>query len=141
MIKYNLKCDNDHEFESWFSDSKEFERLKTKKLLECIYCNSKIIKKSIMAPMISVSKNNNVNKFQINEKILQKQRNKLIKLRNYIEKNFEYVGEDFSKKVREIYYDKKNKKTIYGITTPEERRDLKEEGIDLLSIPWVDKDN
>ena len=86
MIKYNLKCNNDHEFESWFSDSKEFERLKTRKLLECIYCNSKKIKKSIMAPMISVSKNNNVNKFQINEKILQKQRNKLIKLRNYIEK-------------------------------------------------------
>ena len=141
MIKYNLRCDNDHEFESWFSDSKEFERLKTKKLLECIYCNSKTIKKSIMAPMISVSKNYNSNKFKVNEKILQKQRNKLIKLRNYIEKNFEYVGEDFSKKVREIYYDKKNKKTIYGITTPEERKDLKEEGIDLLSIPWVDKDN
>jgi len=141
MIKYNLKCNNDHEFESWFSDSKEFERLKTRKLLECIYCNSKKIKKSIMAPMISVSKNNNVNKFQINEKILQKQRNKLIKLRNFIEKNFEYVGEDFSKKVREIYYDKKNKKTIYGITSPEERKELKEEGINLLSIPWVDKNN
>ena len=141
MIKYNLKCNNDHEFESWFSDSKEFERLKTGKLLECIYCNSKKIKKSIMAPMISVSKNNNVNNFQINEKILQKQRNKLIKLRNFIEKNFEYVGEDFSKKVREIYYDKKNKKTIYGITSPEERKELKEEGIDLLSIPWVDKNN
>ena len=141
MIKYNLKCNNDHEFESWFSDSKEFERLKTRKLLECIYCNSKKIKKSIMAPMISVSKNNNVNKFQINEKILQKQRNKLIKLRNFIEKNFEYVGEDFSKKVREIYYDKKNNKTIYGITSPEERKELKEEGINLLSIPWVDKNN
>ena len=141
MIKYNLKCNNDHEFESWFSDSKEFERLKTRKLLECIYCNSKKIKKSIMAPMISVSKNNNLNKFQINEKILQKQRNKLIKLRNFIEKNFEYVGEDFSKKVREIYYDKKNKKMIYGITSPEERKELKEEGIDLLSIPWVDKNN
>ena len=141
MIKYNLKCNNDHEFESWFSDSKEFERLKTRKLLECIYCNSKKIKKSIMAPMISVSKNNNVNNFQINEKILQKQRNKLIKLRNFIEKNFEYVGEDFSKKVREIYYDKKNKKTIYGITSPEERKELKEEGINLLSIPWVDKNN
>ena len=141
MIKYNLKCNNDHEFESWFSDSKEFERLKTRKLLECIYCNSKKIKKSIMAPMISVSKNNNVNKFQINEKILQKQRNKLIKLRNFIEKNFEYVGKDFSKKVREIYYDNKNNKTIYGTTSPEERKELKEEGIDLLSLPWIDKDN
>ena len=58
-----------------------------------------------------------------------------------MEKNFEYVGENFSKKVREIYYDKKKKKTIYEIATPEERRELKEEGIDLLSIPWVDKEN
>ena len=141
MIKYNLKCNNDHEFESWFSDSKEFERLKTKKLLECIYCNSKIIKKSIMAPMISVQKKNNLNEFEINNNILQKERKKLIKLRNFIEKNFEYVGEDFSKKVREIYYDKKNKKTIYGTTSPEERKELKDEGIDLLSIPWLDKEN
>ena len=141
MIKYNLKCKNNHEFESWFSESKEFERLKTKKLLECIYCNSKIITKSIMTPMISVSKSKNINKFKINDEILQKERNKLIKLRNFIEKNFEYVGEDFSKKVREIYYDKKNNKTIYGTTSPEERKELKEEGIDLISIPWVDKDN
>ena len=59
----------------------------------------------------------------------------------FIERNFEYVGKDFSKKVREIYYDKKNNKTIYGITSPEERKELKEEGIDLLSIPWLDKDN
>ena len=141
MIKYNLKCNNNHEFESWFSESKEFERLKTKKLLECIYCNSKIIDKSIMAPMISVSKNDSINKSEINNNILQKERDKLIKLRNFIEKNFEYVGKDFSKKVREIYYDKENKKTIYGITSPEERKELKEEGIDLLSIPWLDKDN
>ena len=141
MIKYNLKCNNNHEFESWFSESKEFERLKAKKLLECIYCNSKVIDKSIMAPMISVSKNNSINKSEINNDILQKERNKLIKLRNFIERNFEYVGKDFSKKVREIYYDKRNKKTIYGITSPQERKELKEEGIDLLSIPWVDKDN
>ena len=126
MIKYNLICKNNHEFESWFSESKEFERLKTKKLLECIYCNSKIITKSIMAPMISVSKSKNINKFKINDEILQKERNKLIKLRNFIEKNFEYVGEDLSKKVREIYYDKKNNKTIYGTTSTEERKELKE---------------
>ena len=47
MIKYNLKCENDHEFESWFSDSNEFERLKKKKLLECIHCSSVKIQKSI----------------------------------------------------------------------------------------------
>ena len=59
----------------------------------------------------------------------------------YFERNFEYVEKDFSKRVREIYYDKKNKKTIYGTTTAEERKELEEEGIDLLSIPWVEKNN
>ena len=53
MIKYNLKCENNHEFESWFSDSNEFDKLNKKKLLECIYCSSNKIRKSIMAPMVS----------------------------------------------------------------------------------------
>ena len=53
----------------------------------------------------------------------------------------EAYGKDFSKKVREVYYDKKSKKAIYGTASPEEREELAEEGIDLLSIPWVNKDN
>ena len=65
----------------------------------------------------------------------------MVRIRNYIEKNFEFVGENFSTKVREIYYDKKNNKKIYGTTTAKERQELAEEGIDLLSIPWVEKDN
>ena len=66
---------------------------------------------------------------------------KLIQIRKYIEKNFEFVGNNFTKKVREVYYDKKSKKTIYGTTTSKERAELSEEGIELLSIPWIDKDN
>ena len=140
MIKYNLKCENDHEFESWFSDSSEFDKLIKKGLLDCIYCSSKKINKSIMAPMISNSINID-EQTQIINNDLKKEKNKLLKLRNYIEKNFDYVGKDFSKKVREVYYDKKNKKAIYGTTSREEREELAEEGINLLSIPWVNKDN
>ena len=140
MIKYNLICDNEHEFESWFSDSLEFEKLKNKKLLECIYCSSKRIEKSIMSPMISNSNNLELsnNKF---EREFLKEKKRLKQIRKYIEKNYEYVGKNFSKKVREIYYDKKSKKTIYGTTTSKEREELAEEGIDLLSIPWIGKDN
>jgi hypothetical protein len=139
MIKYNLKCNNSHEFESWFSDSSEFDKLKKKKLLECIFCSSKKISKSIMAPMISgLKKNSEINKLNEN---FQNEKNKLLKLRKFVENNFEYVGENFSKKVREVYYDKKSKKMIYGVTTQEERKELEEEGIDLLSIPWVSKNN
>ena len=140
MIKYNLICDNEHEFESWFSDSLEFEKLKNKKLLECIYCSSKRIEKSIMSPMVSNSNNLELpnNKF---EREFLKEKKRLKQIRKYIEKNYEYVGKNFSKKVREIYYDNKSKKTIYGTTTPKEREELAEEGIDLLSIPWIEKDN
>ena len=140
MIKYNLKCENDHEFESWFSNSNEFEKLNRRKLLECIYCNSKKIKKSIMSPMVSAVRDKN-SKFKKMQEILKNDRKSLIEIRKYIEKNFEYVGENFSKKVREIYYDKKNNKAIYGTATPNEREELADEGIELLSIPWVDKDN
>ena len=101
MIKYNLKCKNKHEFESWFSNSKEYEKLKKKKLLECIYCKSIQIEKSIMSPRV------------LNKRILSK------KYKN----------------------DKKTDKKIYGTTTQEEREELKEEGIDLVSIPWIKKDN
>ena len=140
MIKYNLICDKEHEFESWFSNSHEFENLKKKKLLECIYCASKKIEKSIMPPMISNSINLDTSQSKF-EKDLFKEKKKLQQIRKFIEKNYEFVGKNFSKKVREIYYDKNSKKTIYGTTTPKEREDLAEEGIDLISIPWIDKDN
>ena len=118
MIKYNLKCQNDHEFQSWFSDSNEFDNLKKKKLLECIYCSSKKINKSIMAPMVNSTKEKN-NETKILSEILQNEKNKLVKLRRFVENNFEYVGKNFSRRVREVYYDKESKKTIYGTTTQE----------------------
>ena len=140
MIKYNLKCNNDHEFESWFSNSNEFDKLNKKNLLECIYCSSKNISKSIMSPMIS-NLNTKEKKASIDTMDLQNEKKNLQQLRKFVEKNFDYVGKDFSKKVREVFYDKKNKKAIYGTTTPEEREELAEEGIDLITIPWINKDN
>ena len=139
MIKYNLKCHKDHEFESWFSNSEEFDKLNKRKSFRMYFLLFKKIDKSIMAPMISSSKNKNL-QLEILDKNFYKNKKKFLQLRNYIEKNFDYVGKNFSKKVREVYYDKKNNKAIYGTTTPEEREEA-DEGIDLLSIPWINKDN
>ena len=140
MIKYNLKFKKKHKFESWFSDSHEFERLKKKQLIECIYCHSKKVEKSIMAPSVNNSKSENKNK-QITNLELKKFKKDLLKLRKFVEKNFEYVEHNFANKVREVYFDKKSKKNIYGTTTEQEKEELKEEGIDLVNIPWVEKDN
>ena len=94
-----------------------------------------------MAPMVSGTRENNQEYPKNFDKIIRNEKNKLLELRKYVEKNFEFVGDDFSRKVREVFYDKKSKKTIYGTTTAEERKELAEEGIDLFSIPWVNKDN
>ena len=133
MIKYNLRCANKHEFESWFSDSKEFEKLLKKKLIECVFCKTKSIKKSIMSPRIAQKK-----KVNFPNKELRQMKKDLLKLRKFVEKNFEYVGDDFPREVRKVYYDKKKNKNIYGIASPKETEELKEEGIDLATIPWVD---
>ncbi len=93
-----------------------------------------------MAPMITVTKQKR-DEFKNLNFDLKKEKNNLIKLRKYIEKNFNYVGDNFSKKVREIYYDKNSKKTIYGTTTKQEREELADEGIDIISVPWINKDN
>ena len=140
MIKYNLKCENKHEFESWFSDSKDYDRLKNKNLIECIYCQSKNVEKSIMSPSVTNSKKK-IKQPKVPQLEIKKFKKDLENLRKFVEKNFEYVDHNFANKVREVYYDKKSKKNIYGRTTEEEKEELKEEGIDLVNIPWVEKDN
>ena len=137
MIKYNLKCKNKHEFESWFSSSKEFEKLKSKKVIECSFCGTKNVQKSIMSPSI-------INKEQKEKNIkssryIKKIRQDLLKMRNFIEKNFKYVGDNLPQEVRNIYYDKSKNKNIYGKATLEETEELREEGTQLTTIPWIDK--
>ena len=93
-----------------------------------------------MAPMVSGTKIQEVKPNPLSSN-LSANKKELLKIREFVEKNFEFVGDKLSQKVREVYYDKKTKKSIYGTATPEEREELKEEGIELLSIPWVTKDN
>ena len=105
MIKYLLKCAKKHEFESWFLDSKEFEKLKKKSLIECIFCKSKNVDKSIMSP--NINGNKKIIEKKINNNELNKIKKDLLKIRKFVEKNFKFVGDRFSKEVREIYYNNK----------------------------------
>jgi len=142
MIKYKLSCKNcEFSFDSWFASSKEYEKLKKKNFLNCHNCGSKNVGKTLMAPKL-------INKFKTGSSdghILKiKEINKKIKdYQNFIKKNFEYVGENFAYEARSIHYkNKKKDKGIYGSATKEEIMELKEEGIDIDSIPWIeDKSN
>ena len=136
MIKYRLNCnDCNMSFDSWFASSKEFERLKKKKLLSCHNCNSSKIEKTIMSPrLINKSNEKQDLKFKkINKKIQEYQ--------NFIKKNFDYVGNNFAHEARSIHYsEKKKNKGIYGTASNNEIKELKEEGIDAEVMPWF-KDN
>ena len=134
-MKYNLICKCGKIFESWFSSSTEYDSLKKKKLINCIYCNSTSIKKSIMAPNL-FSKSNKRSKRKKSIKNIKKQ---LIDFRRYIEKNCRNVGSNFPQEARSIYYDKKTSEGIYGKATPEETAELEQEGIEVATIPWIDK--
>ena len=142
MIKYKLACNNcDLTFDSWFGSSKEFEKLKKKKLLICHICNSSKVDKTLMAPGLVNSKKNLNNSLE-----LSKYKNVKETIKNYqkfIKDNFKYVGENFAYEARSIHYDRKKKsKAIYGNVSKKDLIELKEEGIYTQTIPWVeDKDN
>jgi len=140
MIKYNLKCDCGIEFESWFSSSKDYDILEKKNLLSCQCGKSNKISKQLMSPQI-VTKKNLDNKKNKKEEFYKTINKKLRDLREYVEKNVEYVGDDFVSEARSIHYDKKNVRSIYGKATPEQTEELLDEGIEINTIPWVGKNN
>ena len=142
MIKYRLICKNcELSFDSWFASNKEFEKLKKKNFLNCHGCNSKDVEKNLMAPkLINSNQKNKIE--QKNLKILEINK-KMREYKNFIEKNFDYVGKNFAYEARSIHYDgKKFKKGIYGNASAKDVKELKEEGIETETIPWVeDKSN
>ena len=135
MIKYNLICECGKTFESWFSSSDDHDVQRKKKLINCIYCDSTSVRKSVMAPNL-FSKTNKTSKVTNIEKKIKKQ---LVELRRYIENNCKNVGDNFPSEARSIHYDKKISKGIYGKATPKETAELLEEGIDVATIPWPNK--
>ena len=141
MIKYRLICKNCNlSFDSWFATSDEYEKLKINKFLSCHNCNSNKIEKTLMAPKLinklsDKKPQKNLLKFkEVNKKIREYQ--------NFIKNNFEYVGENFAYKARSLYYNKNDKvKGIYGKTSSDELKELKDEGIDAEVIPWIEDNN
>ena len=144
MIKYALICKGCKlEFESWFGSSKEFDRLKKMKLLNCQSCNSIRVEKSLMSPNLSNSKKKITN---TNELKLQEVKQKLREYKKFVKENFNFVGENFAYEARSLHYNKNKytdkKKGIYGRASLQDVKELKEEGIETEMLPWIeDKEN
>ena len=140
MIKYRLVCkDCESTFDSWFSSSIEYERLKKKDFINCHICNSLSVEKTLMSPSVFTPKN--ISKIDSQIQKYKKTKKVILEYQEFIKKNFDYVGENFAYEARSLHY--KNKKTlkgIYGKATKEDLKELNEEGIETEIVPWI-KDN
>ena len=140
MIKYSLVCKKcDLTFDSWFSSSNEYEKLKNKNLLNCHNCNSTHVQKNLMAPKL-INNNQKIRNEQKSKK-LQKIKETIKDYQKFIKKNFRYVGDNFAYEARSIHYNNKKEKNIYGHASKEDLKELNSEGIETQIIPWIEDKN
>ena len=144
MIKFSLRCGDDHNFDSWFQSSEAYESLDSANMLSCPICGSGEIRKDIMSPQVQSTRN-------IIERAKGKQpkanlsepaspiEKALTELREVIEKNSEYVGNRFVAEARAIHDGISPQRSIYGEAKPDDARALFEEGIPVAPLPWVNE--
>ena len=137
MIKYQLRCKCEHEFEGWFPSSKEYTRQKNKGMIQCPMCDSTSVDKAIMAPSV---KKSNSKKLPDDYMVMGDSAESILrKLNKKIKKDFQDVGKNFAKEARKAHKGKRDQK-FYGTTTKDEANKLLDEGIDLFAVPDY-KDN
>ena len=138
MIKYQLRCRCQHEFEGWFPNSKEYTRQKNKALINCPMCDSTAVDKAIMAPAVKQSKIN----VEPGEDFMvmgESADQILRKLNKKIKKDFQDVGKNFAREARKAHKGKRDQK-FYGTSSKKEVDQLLDEGIDIFQVPDY-KDN
>tara|TARA_Y100000768_G_C23935457_1_gene662312 strand:- start:332 stop:745 length:414 start_codon:yes stop_codon:yes gene_type:complete len=134
MILFNLKCyECDFSFEGWFENSTEYLKQNRKNLINCPSCDSANIEKGLMAP--NLNKKSNAKTKNLKKSLASN----VSKLKKIIEKNFDYVGENFTEEAKKIKYGESEERSIYGEATLEQTKELIEEEIDIVPLPFSSK--
>ena len=134
MIVFNLNCsDCSYSFEGWFENTKDYNKQIKKGLLTCPSCNSTQIKKGLMAPNVSKKSNSKISK---SGKSIA---SNVKKLKKIIEKEFDYVGDKFTEEAKKIKYGEAKERAIYGEASIEQTKELIDEDIDVLPLPFSTK--
>ena len=136
MIRFSLKCSQDHNFESWFQSSEAYEKLANSGMLTCIDCGDSHIVKSLMTPKLSTKKTKI--KTSLTTPFNDKEK-ALAKLKAEVEKNSDYVGMNFANEARAMHDGEQPTRSIYGEARPEEAKALIEEGIQVAPLPFMQK--
>lgn len=155
MIRFSLRCDNAHEFESWFKDSAAYERMAAAGLVDCPACGDTRVSKALMAPAIRKTrgaKGRPAAPAEVAPPAPEPDQQTprlaagpmpaqvvalLQRMRQEIEKSCDYLGKDFAKEARRIHEGEAEPRGIYGEATEAETEALREDGIEVARLPWV----
>jgi hypothetical protein len=140
MIHFQLKCSQNHEFEAWFKSSTSFAEQCKRGDVDCPVCGDANITKALMAPNISTGEKSSIADAEVRAREVAEQTlNTASKMREAVEENCEYVGDDFAEEARAIHYGDTEERDIYGETTDKEAENLEEEGIEFSRLPNVNR--
>ncbi len=137
MIKYQLLCDADHEFEGWFRDSADYDVQSKDGLIECPACGSEVVRKAVMSP--SISRRSGGSRDARLAEVRRDMSKAVERARNYVEKNFDYVGDKFPEEARKIHYGEEKERGIFGEATGKEVREMIDEGVQIAPLPGASK--
>ena len=157
MIRYSLRCERGHAFESWFQSSAAYESQEKRKLVSCPSCGSVKVERAIMAPQIVSKKGREIAPPAPAESAASREltttestpllmaqerelRAKLRELRDHIVKNADNVGERFPNEARKMHYGDIEHRPIYGEASPDEARALIDEGVEVSPLPVLPDD-
>ena len=164
MIKYTLVCDHKHTFESWFANSEAYDKQVKKKLVTCPACDSATVEKALMAPRLNAKGNKRksgrpemvsaqattpaavpettpeTSPVAIASPEEKEFRQKLRELRDHLVKNADNVGRKFPEEARKMHYGETEHRSIYGEASPDEAKEMLEEGIELHPLPVLPDD-
>lgn len=137
MILFQLRCANEHHFEGWFRDNVTYDAQAAAGEIACPVCGDSHVAKAIMAPRL-----NKATGQALDAKDAGREMRRLLgELRRKIEDSCDYVGDKFADEARKIHYGDSEARPIYGEATPDETRELDDEGVAVHLIPWVGREN
>lgn len=144
MIRYALKCDADHQFESWFQSADAFQSLLNAAMVECPQCGSSKVGKTLMAPRVTTSrKRANPQPEAPSQPMVSapdaKMEEAMRALKEHVEANSDYVGKDFAREATSMHLGEAPERSIYGEVAPEDAKRLAEDGVPAIPLPFIPK--
>lgn len=138
MIRYSLKCEKDHTFDSWFQSAEAFEKLLNNGMVTCSVCGALGVGKAIMTPQVRPASKNTKPKSPLSAPASSAEQ-AVTEMRKKVEENSENVGTDFAKEARAIHEGDAPERPIYGEAKIQDAKDLIDDGIKVTPLPWSDK--